>query len=132
MSTTLPNSKHTGAASRQRKIENPRVLRRSSRRTTITLSPVSQEIVERFKAARGTSTSAAIDRIIQSIEPKPSRLKEVNGFLVLDTPSNHATAHFTLDDLKELEDGIDREYVGRTIPRKDKRPHKESASGRRR
>jgi hypothetical protein len=95
---------------------------------------VSQEIVERFKAASGTSTSAAIDRIIQSIEPKPSRLKEVNGFLVLDVPSNRATAHFTLEDLKRSEDDIDREYVERMMPRKGKSPRKTSASasGRRR
>jgi hypothetical protein len=101
---------------------------RASRRTTITLSPESQEIVERFRSASGTSTSAAIDRIIQRSEPKPSRLKEVNGFLVLDVP--HRKVHVTLEDVKQAEDDMDREYVERLMPRKKKTPTKRGSKER--
>jgi hypothetical protein len=52
-------------------------------------------------------------------EPKPRRLKEVNGFLVQDVPADRNTAHFTLEDIKQIEDEMDREYVGRFMtPRK--------------
>ncbi len=96
-----------------------------SRRTTVTLSPESQEIVERFRGANGSSVSAAIDEIIQRSEPRPSRLSEVNGFLVLDLPAGDR--HFTLEDIKQAEDDMDREYVEgilyrdrKTAPRKKK------------
>lgn len=90
-----------------------------SLRTTVTLSPESQKIVERFRSANGTSTSAAIDQIIQQSEPKPSRLKEVNGFMVLSTPPEHPEDdhYFTLEDIKRAEDEMDREYVERGLRR---------------
>lgn len=86
-------------------------------RTTVTLSPESQQIVERFRSANGTSTSAAIDQIIQRSEPRPPRLKEVNGFMVLSTPPEHAEDghYFTLEDIKRAEDEMDREYVERGL-----------------
>jgi hypothetical protein len=90
------------------------------RRTTVALSPRAQEIVERFKSASGASTSAAIDQIIQRSEPKPSRLKEVNGFLVLDLPAKDDAVHFTLEDLRQAEDEMDREYIERFMPLKKK------------
>lgn len=85
------------------------------RRTTITLSAAAHQIVERFKSANGTSTSSAIDEIIQRSEPKASRLKDVNGFLVLsDPPKNTSLLRpFTVEDVKDLEDAMDREYVER-------------------
>jgi hypothetical protein len=102
----------------------------ASRRTTITLSPQSQQIVERFKSASGTSTSAAIDRIIQRSEPRPSRLKESDiGLLVLDVPANRTAFHFTLEDVKRAEDDMDREYVERLTPRKNKPASKASRAG---
>ena len=67
-----------------------------SLRTTVTLSPESQEIVGRFKSANGTSTSAAIDQIIQRSEPKPSRLKEVNGRITPTKPVLVNTYSFAL------------------------------------
>jgi hypothetical protein len=94
---------------------------RAPHRTTITLSPESQEIVERFKSATGASTSAAIDRIIQDSQPRPSRLKEVNRRLVLDLPGKPGL-HFTLEHLKQAEDDADREYVERILPRGWKSP----------
>jgi hypothetical protein len=90
-----------------------------SRRTTVTLSVESQGIVERFKNATGVSTSSAIDQLIQRSEQKPSRLKNVNGFFVLDLPAG-PQRHFTIEDLKQIEDDMDREYVERILPRKKK------------
>ncbi len=91
----------------------------SSRRTTVTLSAAAQEIVERFKSASGASTSAAIDQIIQRSEPRPSRLKNVNGFLVLSAPpvNPQDVRHATLEDIKRIEDEMDREYVERLMHR---------------
>jgi len=120
MNTATQSSALAGKRSSRGRVEpmSPRKL--AARRTTITLSPASQETLERFKSATGTSTSAAIDRIIQRSEPKPSRLKEVNGFLVLDLPARRPTAHFTLEDVKRAEDEMDRENVDRLKTRKKK------------
>jgi hypothetical protein len=100
-----------------------------SRRTTITLSRAAQEIVERFRSATGTSTSAAIDRIIQQSEPKPSRLKNVDGFLVLDVPFRRLNV--TLEDVKRAEDEMDREYIERFMGRKSRPASKAGRTGRR-
>jgi hypothetical protein len=93
------------------------------------LSPETLEIVERFRSASGTSASAAINRIIQRSEPKPSRLKNVNGFLVLDVPFRHVNV--TLEDVKRAEDEIDREYVERTFLGGKKTTQRESRAGSR-
>jgi hypothetical protein len=131
MSTNTQSRPAPRSASRPSRAEKAQRKDRASRRTTITLSPESQEIVERFKSASGTSTSAAIDRIIQRSEPKPSRLKEVNGFLVLDVPAKHPPVHFTVEDLKQLEDDMDREYLERFMPRKKKPTPSRNVKGRR-
>jgi hypothetical protein len=128
MSTNTQSRPTPRNASRPSRAEKAQRKDRASRRTTITLSPESQEIVERFRSASGTSTSAAIDRIIQRSEPKPSRLKEVNGFLVLDVP--HRKVHVTLEDVKQAEDDMDREYVERLMPRKKKTPTKRGSKER--
>lgn len=92
-----------------------------ARRTTITMSPAAHEIVERFKNANGTSTSAAIDEIIQRSEPRPSRLRRVNGLLVLSDPpsSPDQMFQFTVEDLKDLEDEMDKESIERLLHRND-------------
>jgi len=101
------------------------------RRTTITLSPETLEIVERFKSASGTSTSAAIDRIIRASEPKPSRLKVSDiGLLVMDVPAREGL-HFTLEDIKQAEDDADREYVARLMQQKIQPGSKGSGARRR-
>ena len=101
------------------------------RRTTVSLSPESQEIVERFKSASGASTSAAIDRIIQRSEPRPSRLKVSDiGLLVLDVPAREGL-HFTLEDIKQAEDQMDREYVERLMRQKKQPAPKGNGAGRR-
>jgi hypothetical protein len=93
------------------------------RRTTVTLSPESLEIVERFKSANGASTSAAVDRLIKSTDPKPSRLKELNGVLVLSEAAKRRDRKIqvTLDDIKRIEDEMDRSYVERLWPRDKQR-----------
>jgi len=75
--------------------------------------------VERFKSASGASTSSAIDQIIRRSEPKPSRLKEVNGFLVMSAPPNRRdeVRRVTLEDIRRAEDEMDREYVERVLNR---------------
>ena len=110
--TANRNSSGSPTNSRQERPEK----KAAPRRTTVSLSARAQEIVERFKSASGASTSAAIDQIIQRSEPKPSRLKEVNGFLVLDLPAKRDAVHFTLEDVKQAEDEMDREYMERFMP----------------
>lgn len=75
--------------------------------------------MERFKSASGASTSSAIDQIIRRSEPKPSRLKEVNGFLVMSAPPNRRdeVRRVTLEDIRRAEDEMDREYVERVLNR---------------
>lgn len=118
--------------SRRETIANAPDQKIGSRRTTITLSPESQQIVEHFKSATGTSTSAAIDRIIQQSDPRPSRLKVSElGLLVLDLPEDRETVHFTIEDLKQAEDDMDREYVERLMPRPRTPASDRSRTGRR-
>lgn len=125
--TTLsPADKHR--TSRTSKGANKPHRNRAPRRTTVTLSPESQEIVERFKGATGVSASTAIDEIIRRSEPKPSRLKKVNGFLVLDLPDDGTKVQATVEDIKRAEDEADREYMERfmhhervAVPRKKKK-----------
>ncbi len=129
MNTNSRFSASTKAAARTRKVANPHPQAPTSRRTTITLSPESQQIVERFKSASGASTSAAIDRIIQRSEPKPSRLKESDiGLLVLDVPFRQVKV--TLEDVKRAEDEMDREYVEKFLRPSKKRGLQRSRNGR--
>ncbi len=88
-------------------------------RITVTLSPESQAIVDRFRGANGTSTSAAIDQLIQRSEPGPSRLKDVNGFLVLSDPPSDpkSLVQFSVEDIKDLEDRDDQEQIERLLHR---------------
>ena len=56
------------------------------RRTTITLSPEAFEIAERFKDATGLSMSEAVSELIERTEPRPPRVKYVDGFPTADIP----------------------------------------------
>jgi hypothetical protein len=131
MATAVEPIKRSPVGSRASSAKRRTEKKSAARRTTVALSREALEIVERFKSACGVSTSAAIDQIIQRSEPKPSRLKEVNGFLVLDVPADRNTVHFTLEDIKQIEDDMDREYVERVIsPQKSSVPSRVSAEGR--
>jgi hypothetical protein len=122
MGTTLGRANRIPVRSRANSHQSHTEVLPASRRTTVALSPQAQEIVERFKSASGSSTSAAIDQIILRSEPSPSRLKELNGFLVLDVPFR--SVNVTLEDIKRAEDEMDREYVERLMPRGKKSiPH---------
>jgi len=55
-----------------------------SRRTTISLSAESVEIVERFRRAAGLSMSEAISELIERFDEQPARIKWVDGLPVAD------------------------------------------------
>jgi hypothetical protein len=110
----IPVASRTNSTRQWQRAQN----KSAARRTTVALSHESLELVERYKSACGVSTSAAIDQIIQRSEPKPSRLKNLDGFLVLDLPDDRKTVHCTLEDIKRIEDEMDREYMERSISRR--------------
>lgn len=59
---------------------------RAPRRTTVTLSPAAVEIVERMMGAAGLSLSEAVSELIERTEPRPPRIKYVDGFPTADVP----------------------------------------------
>ena len=97
MSTTtqsLPSiSRKTKSAPSRRK-------RKNAVRTTVTLSPEAIEIVERFKATAGFSTSGAIEELILRSEPQKSWLIEKDGFLLMNAPLKNGK--LTNEDVKRL------------------------------
>jgi hypothetical protein len=129
MATATPDRISSGFPGRSRQ-ERPEK-KAAPRRTTVALSPRAQEIVERFRSASGASTSAAIDQIIQRSEPKPSRLKVSDiGLLVLDVPAREGL-HFTLEEIKQAEDDMDRDYVERLMRQSRQPAFKRNGAGRR-
>jgi hypothetical protein len=130
MPATIAPTKRAPLNSRANSPERQTGKKPVARRTTVSLSPEAQEIVERFRSASGSSTSAAIDQIIQRSEPRPSRLKVSDiGLLVLDVPFRHVNV--TLEDVKRAEDEMDREYVERLMWRKEEPASKRDGRGRR-
>jgi hypothetical protein len=85
----------------------------TSHRTSVNLTPEAVEIVQRYKDAKGISVSAAVNQLIQRSEPKPSRLKSVDGFLVLDIP--YSGKPITLEDVKQAEDEMELESFERSL-----------------
>ena len=63
-------------------------LRPVQRRTTVALSPEAMEIAERFQEATGLSMSESISELIERAEPKPPRIKYVDGIPMADIPMN--------------------------------------------
>jgi hypothetical protein len=57
-----------------------------SNRTTVALSSEAAEIVERFREATGLSISEAISELIERSEPRPPRIKYVDGLPMADIP----------------------------------------------
>jgi hypothetical protein len=57
---------------------------KQTRRTTVTLSALAAEIVERFMAAARISVSEAVSELVVRAEAKPARIKWVNGLPVAD------------------------------------------------
>ena len=96
MSAPIQSSTKTKLDSRAAKT---RRVKNRTRRTTVSLSPASVEVVEEFKAATGLSTSRAIDELIVWSVPRPPRIKMVNGRAVFDLPME-----ITTEEILHLED----------------------------
>jgi hypothetical protein len=75
---SLPANASSAASSTEKKP--------APRRTTVTLSPEAFEIAERFKDATGLSMSEAISELIERTEPRPPRIKFVDGIPKADIP----------------------------------------------
>src|ERR1700760_4184651 len=72
------------------------------RRATVSLSADSSEIVERYKAATGMSTSRAIEELILRSEPRAPQIKMIDGLVVFDFPVKGGK--ITLEDIRRLEE----------------------------
>jgi len=86
MGTAVAPTKRPSLGSRakpQKKLagENP-----APRRTTVALSRRTLQIVERFRQATGLSMSEAVSELIERSEPRPPRIKFVDGFPTADVP----------------------------------------------
>jgi hypothetical protein len=60
--------------------------RPAPRRTTVALSPEAMEIVQRFQEATGLTMSESISELIERSEPRPPRIKYVDGIPMADIP----------------------------------------------
>lgn len=58
----------------------------TTRRTTIALSRAAVQIVERFQGATGLTMSEAVSELIERTEPRPARIKWVDGLPMADIP----------------------------------------------
>jgi hypothetical protein len=86
MATSVASTKRQASAHRATSPESPAEQKPAPRRTTITLSPEAFEIAERFKDATGLSMSEAVSELIERTEPRPPRIKYVNGLPMADIP----------------------------------------------
>jgi hypothetical protein len=86
MGTAAANAKRASRASSAKARKKPAANRPAPRRTTITLSPETQEILERFRSATGLPMSEAVSELIERTEPRPPRVKYVDGFPTADIP----------------------------------------------
>lgn len=83
MSTSLANRFAQSSAKGSKKTA---AKKRSFRRTTVTLSPEAADIVERMMGSTGLSLSEAVSELIERTEPRPPRIKIVDGFPTADVP----------------------------------------------
>jgi hypothetical protein len=86
MGTAAANSKRLPSDLGAKPPEKPGRTRLAAHRTTVALSPEAMEIVERFQQATGLSMSEAISELIERTEPRPPRIKYVDGFPTADVP----------------------------------------------
>jgi len=86
MSTTIVSPRRRASGSPAEVLEELPAQKLAPRRTTIALSPAALEIVERFKEATGLSMSDAVSELIERTEPRPPRIKYVDGFPTADIP----------------------------------------------
>jgi hypothetical protein len=88
MGTSLAPTKRKAAGSSANPKQNHAAKKAVPRRTTVTLSAETVEIVERYRQATGLSMSDAISAIIERSEPKPPRIRYVDGLPIADIPMN--------------------------------------------
>ncbi len=86
MGTAAAPTKRVLSGSPAKPPEKRATKRAAPRRTTIALSPETLEIVERFREATGLSMSEAVSELINRTEPRPPRVKYVDGFPTADIP----------------------------------------------
>ena len=84
MGRVAANTKRRPISSRTRPVKQ-RAPKRASR-TTVAFSPSAIEIVERFREATGLSMSEAVSELIERTEPRPARIKIVDGMPMADIP----------------------------------------------
>ena len=100
--STLPSS--SSKRKQQAKTRAAKTTRQQNtiRRATVSLSAHSSEIVERFKAATGMSTSRAIVELILRSEPRAPQIKMMDGLAVFDFPVKGG--RITLEEIRRLEE----------------------------
>ena len=86
MATSAASTKRKQRNSRVRKSETHAEKAPAPRRTTVALSPEAMEIVQRFKEATGLSLSESVSELIERSEPRPPRIKYVDGIPMADIP----------------------------------------------
>src|ERR1700722_16478245 len=86
MATSAVSTKRKQRDSRPRKSESHAAKAPAPRRTTIALTPQAIEIVQRFQQATGLSLSESISELIERSEPRPPRIKYVDGIPMADIP----------------------------------------------
>jgi hypothetical protein len=86
MATSAIPTKRKQQGSRQPNSENLKEKSSAPRRTTVALSPEALEIVQRFQEATGLSLSESISELIERTEPRPPRIKYVDGIPMADIP----------------------------------------------
>ena len=85
--SSIASSKRVPSGSRSSGIQNKHANKRDfPSRTTVTLSADAVEIVKRFQEATGLSMSEAISELIERSEPRPPRIKYVDGLPMADIP----------------------------------------------
>jgi hypothetical protein len=104
MSTTTQSAQPSKPQKAKARIGASQTARKKTtvRRATVSLSADSSEIVERFKAATGMSTSRAIEELIRRSEPRKPRIKMMNGLAVFDVELKNGT--ITTEEIREFED----------------------------
>jgi len=86
MSASIVPSRRLPPNTARKSSRNASAKGRVHHRTTIALSPAAIEIVKRFQNATGLSMSEAVNELIERAEPRPPRIKYVDGFPTADVP----------------------------------------------
>ncbi len=88
MGATLASTKRVMPSSAAKPPEKSASKRPAARRARVALSAEAIEIVERFQGATGLSLSEAVSALIERAEPRPARIKYVDGLPTADIPTD--------------------------------------------